>query len=124
MMVISMEMKVFGQLLTMVWRAFHDGQLGVALVKLDNTHSRLERLGAAGASPHPATVWLVVAGVCGHFIVHMIRSLDIAFNVPNLRFEERVNFVLTNILEILCFCSLRWDKIVDFVYYPGRPGKH
>lgn len=92
-MVISMEMKVSGQLLTVVWRAIHDGELASALDKLDNAYRRID---AAGASLHPAAVLLVVAGVCGHFVVHMIRSLDIAFNVPNLRFVERVSLVRPN----------------------------
>jgi len=89
-MIISMELGIIGQLLTVVWRIYYDKQFSVILIKLEDTYEQLKSMKLIRPLTN-GTIYLHFVGFIIYFALHMVRPLDNILHVKNLSFLNRVN---------------------------------
>jgi len=88
-MIISMEIKILGQFLTIFWRIFYDKRLSIMLINLEDTYEQLKHLKLITPLTK-RSVLLLFIGVNFHFALHLIRPFDIILNAPKLNVMDRV----------------------------------
>lgn len=89
-MIMSMELKYFGQLISLMWRIFYENHLSKLLTKLEDIHEQLRTLHIFKPMKNNS-VWLFGTGVFLHFAIHMIRPIDVIISVNNLSSMNWVN---------------------------------
>lgn len=88
-MIVSMEMKICGQLITILWRIFHDHQMSMILTNLEIIYEQLMHLNVVKPMSKKK-ILILMFGVLIHFSAHLIRPIDIILNVKQFGPVDRV----------------------------------
>lgn len=92
-MIMSMETKIFGQFVTILWRIFYDGRFSMILTNLEIINEQLIHLNAIRPLKK-IKIFLLAFGVFIHFSAHMIRPIDIIINVKSFGYIDRVMIII------------------------------